>query len=235
MIASDRLLRYLCWALVVLVVASAILTLGLALDLFAKPPDLPSSVDFVDRLLAVRAYDTQVYPVALAAGLAGVGVFLGAALLGAVVRPLAPRGPARDLMTTLFVVGGVIGVVAQLLNIAIAKSGTYDYCDCGYKAQEVISLGYAIGVAVTGQTWLAIAALTIVGLGAAVGGWLINLSPAFRWLAYLIAGLLVVSAVLLFFDYGQWSNTVSGLVAGIAVPIWLVLLARGSRKVASEA
>jgi hypothetical protein len=218
----------LSWVLLVLVVITAVLTLGLSYDVFVKYPNPPDTLDYVERLLQYRAYDTDTYGLRLVEGLVGVGIFVVAALLGVAIRWLAPAGAPRNLMATLFVLGGAVGVVAQLFNIAIAKSGTFGYCDCGYKSTEVIGLGYALGVAITTQTWLALASVTLVGIGTAVAGRIIDLGQIWRLLSYGIAIALIAAVLLLFLDYGQESNLVVGLTLILGVPAWLILLARGS-------
>jgi len=73
-------------------------------------------------------------------------VFLIAALLGVALRSWAPATPERDAMATLFVIGGVLGITANVLNIAVGNAATFSYCDCGYKAEEVIAQNYALSV-----------------------------------------------------------------------------------------
>lgn len=238
MVASDRLVRWLCWSLVVLVIISAVFTLGFALGIFYKDPG-PID-DFVARLEAVRQADQAAFPFVLMGSLATFGVFLVATMLGVALRALAPAGGARDVMTTVFIVGGIVGVLAQLANIGVGQVAAFGYCDCGYRVEELIAQDYALFVGWSIQEWLAAGAITIVGVGAALAGRLIDISPAWTTLSYLIAVVLLVAVavqVVGFFihleniDLRQITDLVIGLVAGVAVPIWAILLARGARQV----
>lgn len=223
----NRLLRWLCWGLVGFVIVSAVLTLTINQNPFAT--DIPDDTDFVERLALFRGFDRAVYPLALVSSLAAIGVYLIAALLGTTLRHLAPAGAARDVMAAVFVVGGVLGIAAQLLNIGVNTAATFGYCDCGYKTYELIAQDYALTVGWTMQQWLALGAITIVGVGAAIAGQVVNLSRDWRLLSYLIAAGLLVGAALQILNLGAQSSLVVGVVSGIAVPIWAILLARSTR------
>lgn len=227
MVAADRLLRWLCWALIATVIVSAIMTLTLSLNPFAT--DVPNTTDFVERLLLYRDFDRELYPLAVVSNLAALLVFFIGALLGPALRFVAPGGAVRDVMAVTFVVGGVLGVAAQLLNLAVNTAATFTYCDCGYKAYEVIAQDYALGIGWTMQQWLNLGAITIVGLGAAVAGWLIRISRDWTLVSYLIAIGLLIGVVLQIAGLGPTSSMVVGVVSGIGVPIWAFLLARGAR------
>lgn len=233
MIAWDRLLRWLCWALVVFVVISTVMTLGLTQNLFVKMPEVPNTTDFAERLALFRAYDAQIYALVLIGSLAAMIVFLILTVLGVALRPLARAGAARDMLAVLFVVGGALGLISQLLNVAVAQAATFSYCDCGYRAEELIAQNYALGIGWTIQTWLNLGAVTIVGLGAALAGALINVSPAWRTLSYAIAVGLLFAVLLGFLDFWEIANLLAAVVAGIAVPIWAIMLALASRRLAA--
>ena len=225
--AGYRTLRWLCWTLIGFVVVSAVLTLTLNQNPFAQ--DVPDSTDFVERLVLYRGFDRDVYVLALVSSLVALGVYLIAALLGTALRQLAPAGAARDLMAGVFVIGGVIGIAAQLVNIGVNTAATQTYCDCGYKTYEVIGQAYALGVGWTVQQWLAVGAITIIGVGAGMAGRVVDVSRDWRLLSYLIAVGLIIGAVLQVLDLGPQASLVVGVVSGIAVPIWAFLLARSLR------
>jgi hypothetical protein len=233
MAASVRWLRGLSWALVALAVISAAVSLLFALGLLRPPHD---AEDFVDVLVANRTSDTEAFPFVVLGSLATVGVFLVVAMLGIALRSWAPAKPPRDAMTMLFVIGGVIGIGANLLNIAVGEAATFGYCDCGYRTEEVIGLNYALTVGWSSVNWLSIGAVTLVGVGVAVAGRIIDISPAWRTLSYLIAlvllfavALRVISAFVVIeaVDPFQVSDLMTAVAAGILVPIWAILLARG--------
>lgn len=234
MAASVRWLRGLCWALVVLAVISALVSLLFATGLLRPPHDVE---DLVERLIANRTSDTEAFPFVVVGGLATIGVFLVAALLGVALRPWASPAPQRDAMATLFLIGGVLGIGANLLNIAVGNAATFGYCDCGYKTEEVIGQNYALMVGWTMVNWLSLGALSLVGSGVALAGRLVDISPAWRSLAYVTAVALFaavalrVLAELVFigaFDPFQVSDLILAFAAGVLVPVWAALLARGA-------
>jgi hypothetical protein len=235
MVASDRLLRWLSWALAVLAIVSAAVSLLFALGLLF--PDLGRIDDFVDRLEAFRGADQQVYPFVLLGSLAALGVFLVAAVLGGALRPLAPPGGVRDAMTIVFVVGGTVGIVAQLLNVAVGQTATFSICDCAYRAEELIAQAYSLDIGWTLVRWLALGAVTIVGVGLAFAGRLVDISSAWRTLSYLTAATLLLAVVVRLmddyisidgFDFVQISDLMIAAASGIMVPIWAVILARSA-------
>src|SRR6187431_3171581 len=142
-VASARWVRGLCWALVVLAVISALVSLLFAAGILRPPHDVQ---DLVERLIANRTSDTDAFPFVVLGSLAAIGVFLLAALLGVALRSWAPATPQRDAMVMLFVIGGVLGIGANLLNIAVGNAATFTYCDCGYKTEEVVRQNYALMV-----------------------------------------------------------------------------------------
>ena len=240
MVSHNRWVSRLSWALVVLAVISAVVALMFALGYLRPPHD---EADFVERLVANRNSDTEAFPFVVLGSLASVGVFLIAALLGVALRVWAPATPQRDAMTTLLVIGGVLGIGANLLNIAVGEAATIGYCDCGYRTEEVIGLNYALTVGWSGVNWLTIGAVTLVGVGVAIAGRIIDVSPAWQTVSYLIAALLIVAVALrviaafIFiqaFDPSQISDLLTAVAVGILVPIWAILLARGVGRSAPE-
>ena len=234
MVSSVRWLRWLCWALVVLAVISAVVTLLIVLGILFPHVDIE---DLVQRIEAFRANDTRAFPVVVLGSFATLGVFLVGAMLGVALRPWAPPSGLRDAMTLLFVIGGVIGIVAQLANIAVNNAATFGICDCNYRTEELIAQDYALSMGWTVVNWLSIGAITVVGVGAAVAGRIIDVSPAWRTLSYVIAlvilfavALRVIAAFVFIeaFDPFQLSDLAIAVAAGILVPIWAILLARGA-------
>jgi hypothetical protein len=231
-IGSDRVLRLLCWSLIGFTIVTAVMQLTLSQNPFATP--VPDGTDLVDRLLIYRSDETKVFPLSVVGAISGAGVYLIGALLGVVLRRLAPSGAGVDVMAVLFIVGGIVGVASQLMFLANSAYSTIGYCDCGYKATEVIAQDYALSSAWTVQLWVNTGALTIIGLAAAVAGRLVDLSRDWRILSYLIALGALVGVALRIAGAGPTSDIVIGIVAGIAVPIWAFLLARGSGRLAAR-
>jgi hypothetical protein len=234
--SSARLLRWLCWSLVVLAVVAAVLTLMISFNVFVPPP--PGQIsDLVDRIAAFRIADQQIFPYVFVQTVATAGVFLIAAMLGTVLRGWALPSSSRDLMTLTFVLGGVLGIAANLINIALANAATFGYCDCGYKTQELISQDYALSVGYNIVNWLSIGAVLLTAAGIALAGRLINVSSAWRTLAYLIVVVVVLAVIVRIvsafvfisaFDPGQISDLLTALALAVLVPIWAVMLARSA-------
>ena len=233
MVASVRIIRWLCWALVALAIVSALVSLLFAFGNLLPPTE---AEDFVDRLQGNRGNDTDAFPFVVLGSLATVGVFLVAAILGTALRRWAPATPTRDAMVLLFVIGGVVGIAANLLNVAVGQAATFGYCDCGYRTEELIAQNYALQLGWNAVNWLSIGAITMVGLGTAVSGRLLDISPTWRLVSYAIAvlalfavALRVVTAFVFIeaFDPFQISDVLIAIAAGILVPIWAILLARG--------
>lgn len=234
MVANRRTLTWLSWPLVILVVISAAVTLLFVFGALLPPPD--ESADFVDQLLFMRTHDQQAFPFVIVGSLATLGVYLIAAMLGVVLRVWALPTPTRDAMTLLLVFGGVIGIASQLLNIGAADAARPFYCDCGYRAEEVIGLDRALNVAWSMINWLTIGAVTFVGIGVALASRVVEVSSTWRLLSYAIAaGVLVAVAIrvvasLVFieaFDPFQVSDLIVAVTSGVLVPIWAILLSRG--------
>lgn len=233
MIASDRLLRWLCWGLIVFSVVAAAMLLTLSQNPFGTP--VPDSMDYVERLRIYRSDDQKIYGLVQISGLASAIVLLIATMLGPVLRRFARAGAGADVMAVLFIVGGAIGVTANLVNIAAAQFASFGLCDCGYTANEAIGQAYALGALWTVIPWLNVGSIVIVGLGVALAGAIVDLGRDFRLLSNLIALGVLAGAVMLVLDQGFLYNVVIGLTAGIAVPTWAFFLARGSRQLTERA
>jgi hypothetical protein len=234
MTASVPLLRGYCWALVVFAVISAVVSLLFVTGTLRPPHD---AQDLVERLIANRTSDVDAFPFVVLGSVATIGVFLLAALIGVALRSWAPVQPQWDAMATLFVIGGVLGIGANLLNIAVGNAATFTYCDCGYKTEEVIGQNYALMVGWTMVSWLSLGALTLVASGVAVAGRLVDISASWRTLSYVIAAALLLAVALRVlaesvfigaFDPFLTSDLIVAFAGGILVPIWAVLLARGA-------
>ena len=242
--ADLRTLRVLCWTLVVAAVVAAVSQLLLATNLWAGGPnEVSPTADLVERLLVFRSNDQEVFGPILVGGLAAIVVFLAVGLIGVAIRPLADGVTSRDIMATLFVAAAAVGIVSQALQIGVAQAATHGYCDCGYKTEEVIAQDYALSVGFIVQSWLANAAVVLVGLGALLAGRYVSISPTWRFLSYGIAILLLLAAALritalfvfLDIDLFQISDIVAGLTLAILVPIWAIMLARGAGKTQESA
>jgi hypothetical protein len=233
MVANRRTLIRLSWALVFLVVISAAITLIFVSGVLRTPFDIP---DFVDRLVAIRTDNERQFPFVIVGSLATLGVYLIAAMLGLVLRAWAAATATRDAMTMLLVFGGVLGIASQLMNIGLGDAARSFYCDCGYRAEEVIGLDRALNVGWSMLNWLVIGAVTFVGVGVAFAGRIVQVSGTWRFVSYAIAVGVLVAAAIRFvaslvvieaFDPFQVSDLIVAITTGILVPIWAILLSRG--------
>ena len=224
MVASDRMLRRLCWALIAFTVATALFTVTLSSNVFSSP--VPDDAPFVERLLAFRASDQQVYGLLLVSSVVTSGVFLIGALMGPALRRFAGEHPAAGLMSAVFVIGGAIGIVSQLVNIAVAQVATFTYCDCGLLETEVIAQDYALALGWTTQTWLNLGGVTLVGIAAGIAGRVVEISREWSMISYLIAFGALVAVGMRIFQLWELSSLLIGVVAGLLVPIWAYLITR---------
>jgi hypothetical protein len=230
------LVRQLSWALVVLAIVAAAANIAVTFGLIVPFPNIPEDTGLVSRLELLRASDVQLLPLIMIGSLASIGVFFVVAMLGVVLRRYASGAGGREALGMLLVVGGIVGIVSQTINIGVSNAATFGYCDCGFKNEELIAQDYALTIGWAAQNWLNLAALSLVSVGAALAGQLLAISSAWRLLSYsisaliLLAVLLRVIAAFVFvaaFDPFQVSDLLIGLAAGILVPIWAILLARG--------
>jgi hypothetical protein len=216
-------------------VITAVATLPFLLGYLRPPHD---AGDLVETMLLDRQSDVDALPFVLVGSLATLGVFVVAALLGLALRAWAAVTPARDVMTMMLALAGAIGITAELANIAVGAAANPFYCDCGYKAEEVVGLNQALVVGWTIANWLVVGATALAAVGVALAGRLITVSSMWRNLSMLIAVLIFVGVVLRVagslvsiaaFDPFQISDLITAVTMGILVPIWAILLARGAR------
>lgn len=231
---SDHLVRQLSWALVVLAIVSALFTVFFTFGIVVPPPP-PETGDFLSQIEANRLGDQKIFPYVFVESLATLGVFLVVAMLGAALRPWARVTSLRDIMTLLFVIGGSVGIVANAVRLAASNAASFGYCDCGFKTEELIAQDYALTFGFMAFTWLSLVAITLVAVGAGVAGRIVEISPAWRTISYLIAAVALLAvavrvlAAFIFvsaFDPFQVSDLLIAAVAGVLVPIWAVMLAR---------
>ena len=157
----------MAWTLVILAIISALFTVFFSFGIVVPPP--PGHFeDLVEQVQANRVGDQAIWPYVFIQSLATLGVFLIAAMLGTILRGWARQTSARNLMTLFFVIGGTLGIAANVLRIAIGNAATFGYCDCGYRTEELIAQDYALSVGWTTVNWLSVAAVTLVGVGVAM-------------------------------------------------------------------
>lgn len=236
--ASDRMLRWLCWGLAVVAVSAAVLQLLLTFGVWAGGPTEPGpSDDFVTRIEIFRGNDQEIFPVAFGSNLFALVAFALIGVIGVSLRPRAEIGTGRDVMATLFVIGSVSGVVAMALGLAITQVSTFGYCDCGFKNEELIAQDYALTAGFIASAWVFNAAVALVGFGTWLAGKFVSSGMRWRQLSYAIALILIVSVALrVLASYVSFGNLdlfyvtdiAINLTIAVLVPIWAILLARGA-------
>jgi hypothetical protein len=233
--ASHRFLRTLCWALVVVVILAALLNLAITFNILVQEPDIPGDAPLGDQLLAFRNFDQQSNTIWLVSNIAQVVLFFIAMLIAVALRPYAPSGQAGILILVVFSLAGVLGILGRLVNIGVNEAATYPYCDCIDRDIQLIAQDWALTVGWTVAQWISVGAVTIFGLGAAIAARLIDISAPWRWASYLIAAVLLVAVALVLIGRSDVANLVTAFTLGILVPIWAILLARGSKTMVPEA
>ena len=233
--ASDRMLRWLCWGLVVVAVISAVSQLLLTFNIWAGgPSEPPEGADLIARLEIFRANDQEIWGLVLVGSIASLIAFALVGLIGVLLRAYSAAGSTRDVMVTLLVMAAIVGVLSQLASLATSQVAAGGYCDCGFKTEELIGQAYALNLGNTIFVWTVNAAFVLTGLGVWLAGRLVNVSNLWRMLSYLIAVALIATAVVrialpIFFlpeELFQITDIVSGLTLAVLVPIWAILLTR---------
>ena len=77
------------------------------------------------------------------------------------------------------------------------------------------------------QQWLNVASIAMVGIGLALAGRIVAISRDWSIVSYLIVVGLAIGVVLQLAGQGQTAQIIVGVTAGVGVPVWAFLLARG--------
>jgi len=175
--------------------AAAVLTAVLQFELTGHPP--PEPADFLDGVIAFFRWDTSRWPIDFAGTLlAGLGfVVFGA--LGVVLSRLAtPADARRTVVAALMVIGATLGVVSQLLWIGVKPVATSpQLCECGLRAEEIMSRLMILNVVGGVQAWLNNGAIVLLAIGVLVVVSLVRRAGASSgWAGF--SYLLVIGAVL---------------------------------------
>jgi hypothetical protein len=231
------------WVLAVTFFVATVVAVLVNLNITAPAPDIADDAALPDIIFenfaAARAAGLQevAYTLLYAAG------FLAIAMLGPILRDVLGRGDPRvTRFTVFFLVAGTIGILSQVMygggkDVATAPY----YCDCDYLASQLISRGVVLDVLDGIQSFMVdtFSLLFAFGLLAAAGvarakGWPPSFVRASQALAVLglvsvawnrIGVQLLVNADVQI-DYPLIGLASLAVIAGIATPIWAVILAR---------
>ena len=224
--APARSLRWLLWAIGGLAIVTALIDIALQKHVLVPLPVIAADADLPTALIADRNYDTQVYPIIVVGTIIAVVLFGLVALLGSRLRPYTANGGWSDEIAMAFVVAGAIGIVCQLVNLAVAHEAAQGYCDCAFKTQDLISQSRALDTGWTIQTWLLVAAEVLAALGILGAGSSIKVGTGWSLLSDVIFFAAVLVAFLLLIGADEVSQIISAIFVLVALPIWAFLLAR---------
>jgi hypothetical protein len=232
------------WVLAVTFLVATVVVVLANLNITAPAPDFAEDAELPDIIFAEFAASRG------AAGLQEVGYsllyaigFLAIAMLGPILRDVLGRGDPRvTRFTVFFLVAGTIGILSQVMYVGGKDVATAPYyCDCDYLAPQLISRGAVLDVLGGIQSFMVdtFSLLFAFGLLAAAGmagakGWPGGFVRASQVLAVLglasvvwnrIAVQVLVTADV-HIEYPLIGLGILAVIAGVATPVWAVLLAR---------
>jgi hypothetical protein len=224
-----RLVRWLAWSAGILFLVGALFQLVDFFNLYASPPNVPDTLNMVERRLAVQGYREAIWPVFLLGNLAvGVGFMATAALGLALADKVAATSSYRVGIAAALGMAGVFGAVAQLVIIGAAQPTVQNpYCDCGFKDTEIVSQIWAQQLLEGASQWLSNAALVLAAIGVAATATAFRDRMPASWNLYswATAIVLIVAVVVPLLqinpDLDFWINAIA---AAIVVPIWALWL-----------
>jgi hypothetical protein len=217
----------LSWVVAIAFLLATLLRVADSLNLIAQRPDIEGNL--VDTLNGTAEYRQQIWPVFLWAQLLFAIGFGAAVVFGSVVSS------ARGGLTTfqaLIVVGGVIAAIAAMIPIGAVEAGVWQqYCDCGFKDQEIVSQFWAQQVSEMISDWLnRFAGITLaVGLVVLIRDAGDLLSSTLRIWTWLVVVALVLSPLMRtteFLGDPALPEYVDLLAGAVLVPVWAIWLGR---------
>ena len=231
------------WVLAASFLLGAIWLVLVTQNITAPGPAIADDASLPDAIFENFRAAREAFPQELAYTLLFSLGFLAVAILGPILRDVFGRGDPRvTRLTVLFLVAGTIGILSQVVYLGGKEVTTAPYyCDCDYLAPQLISRGSILDALDGIQSWMidAFSFLFAVGLLAAASlardrGWGAGFVRASQGLAVLglaSAGWDRVGVPLLVnadvhIDYYGIGQLILAVIAGVATPLWAVLLAR---------
>jgi hypothetical protein len=230
----PSLARVLAWIVAVAFVGGTVLVLVLSFGLLGSPPERME--DFIDSIVADFAFQQTLWPLELlGTTLFAIG-FLALGGLGPVLGRLAAPDDARGgLVTASFLAAGGLGAASQLLWIGTrAFAINPQYCDCGLRAEEIMSRLMAIGIVTSVQALLISGAMVAASVGVVMAGALgreHGMPIGWWWVSIAVAVVALIGAVVPLLRIYPVDVLITALVAGILFPIWALWLAARARDV----
>jgi len=208
--------------------AAAALTAVLQFELTGHPP--PEPPDFLDGIIAFFRWDTSRWPIDFAGTLlAGLGfVVFGA--VGVLLSRLAHSTDARrTVVAALVVIGATLGVASQLLWIGVKPVATSpQLCECGLRAEEIMSRLMILNVAGGIQAWLNNGAIVLMAIGVLVVVSLVRragASSGWVWFSYLLVIGALLAPILGELHAEPYDLISFFVLVAILVPGWALWLA----------
>ena len=219
-------------------VAAAVLQTLINFELLGPHP--VGGVDFIDEVLSGFAWEQERWPVEFAATALFAAGFVALGGLGTLLAGLAARDDARrSLVRAAFLGAGGLGLASQLLWLGVKPiAANPQLCECGLRAEEIMSRLMILNVAGDTQIWMAIGATLLAAIGAlliAPVGRRAGMPVGWAWLAPAIATLALAAAVLHVLQAFPADWTVLLVAAGIVVPIWALWIALRAEAIAAPA
>jgi hypothetical protein len=209
-------------------VAAAVLLAVLNFDLLGPPP--PEQDDFIQQTIDLFAWMQSHWPLEFAGTALFALGFTALGWLGVLLSRLADRADARRVLAAMAFLGvGVIGATSQLLWLGVKPIATSpQYCDCGFRQEEIVSRLMILDVAGGVQMWMVIGAIVLAAIGVTLASGLgrdAGMPSGWVWLSAAIAVLSLASAALAVIGAYPFDQLAVVLTAGILVPIWALWLA----------
>jgi hypothetical protein len=223
--AAVRVLALLVTAFFV---AGAVLQAVLAFDVLGPPP--PEQDDFIEEIIDFFAWEQSRWPVEFASTTLFALAFLALGGLGALLSRLATTGDPRRLLTSAAFLGaGGIGAASQLMWLGVKPIATSpQYCDCGLRAEEIMSRLMVLNISQSLQVWLVIGAIVLLAAGTVLVAGIgreAGMSARWLWLTLAISVASLATGVLGAMGAYPFDQLAIVLTAGILVPIWALWLA----------
>jgi len=231
------------WLLAATFVVATVVLLLANLNITVAAPLISDDADLPDIIFANFASAREAWLQEMGTSVLFALGFLAIAALGPILRTVLGRSdPGGTRVAVCFLVAGTIGILSQVIYIGGKEVATAPYyCDCDYLAAQLISRSTVLDVIVGMQAWMIDAFSLIFSLGllaaaglataAAFPAGFIRASQALPGIGLAsvawnrIAVPLLVSADV-HIEYGLIGLVILAVTAGVAAPLWAVILAR---------
>jgi hypothetical protein len=220
----------LSWVVAVAFVLATALQLVDRFNIVATPPELPDSINVVDRILGSSQYRQAIWPVFLWTYLLFAIGFIATVVFAAAVASASRARRGLATFTALATTGGIIAAIASIIPLGAVNAAVWlGYCDCGFKETEVVSQLWAQMITQDIGDWLSRVASVVLGIAlvtlARDAGAVI--SAALRTWTYLAAILLAAVPILITIDRFEPVPDLASLALGaVIIPVWAVWLGR---------